>query len=326
MNTQSYKISVIVPVYNVEGYIDRCVESIASQSYRNLEILLVDDGSKDASPIIADNWAKKDSRIRVIHQNNAGLSAARNAGIEVATGSYIVFVDSDDWIHKDMITGLVACLDDADIVCCGMIRATDTQESDIPWYSEKKILSSNEVIKILIENKIFTAHVPKNIYPKYLFDNIKFPAGKLFEDVRTIHKLFSKVDRICIIPERYYYYYVRDDSITNTVRLRNQIEWYDALEERTQDLSNVLSEEDIDMVQSQKAVVISLAVVQNDFSNEEKLLYCNEIEQIKLFLKQKNTKKSVRKYATKTQYIYYLLARTFFFSANKIYCALGMNR
>lgn len=326
MNTQCYKVSVIVPIYNVEGYIDRCVESIVTQSYADLEIILVDDGSKDASPIIADNWAKLDSRIRVIHQNNAGLSAARNNGINVATGSHIIFVDSDDWIRKDMIAGMVSGLEDAEIACCGMIRATDTQVSDIPWYSEKKVLPSSEVIKMLIENKMFTAHAPKNIYPKYLFDNIKFPDGKLFEDIRTTHKLFSIVDRICILPEHYYYYYVRDDSITNTVKLRNQIEWYEALEDRAQDLADILNEKEIEMIQSQKAVVMSLAMVQNDFSNEEKLYYHSEIERIKQFLKQKKTRNAVKKYATKTQYIYYLLARTFFFSANKIYKALGVNR
>lgn len=326
MNTKYYKVSVIVPIYNVEEYIDRCVESIVSQSYDYLEIILIDDGSKDTSSRIADNWAKRDSRIRVIHQNNGGLSVARNNGIEAATGSHIIFVDSDDWIQKDMVAGLVAGLEDAEIVCCGMIRATDTQATDIPWYSEKKVLSSSEVIKMLIENKTFTAHAQKNIYPKYLFDNIKFPAGKLFEDIRTTHKLFSNVERICILPEHYYYYYVRDDSITNVVKLRNQIEWYEALEERAKDLAHILSEEEVEMVQSQKAVVMSLAMVQYDFSNEEKSYYKSEIEQIKRFLQQRNTRNAVRKYGTKTQYIYYLLARTFFFSANKIYKVFGVNR
>ncbi len=326
MDKQNNKISVIVPIYNVEHYLDRCVESIVNQTYKNLEIILVDDGSKDSSATIADNWAKKDARIRVIHQNNVGLSGARNNGIKVATGTHIVFVDSDDWVDKDMISGLVNGLKDGEIVCCGMIQATDTQNTDMPWYKEKEILSSSEGIKLLVENKTFTAHIPKNIYPKYVFDHVEFPDGKLFEDIRTTHKLFSQVDKICIIPERYYYYYVRDDSITNIVKLRNQIEWYEALEERRQDLSNVLSEEENDLIMSQKAVVMSLAMVQHPFIDEEKEWYSNEIAEIKSFLKQKNTKKAVWKYATKAQYIYYLLARTFFFSANNIYRILGVNK
>ena len=115
------KVSIIVPVYNVEKYLDKCIESIVNQTYRNIEIILVDDGSPDKCPEICNEWAKKDDRIKVIHKENGGLSSARNAALEIAQGDYITFVDSDDWIENDMIQSMLTCAakNDADIVCCG---------------------------------------------------------------------------------------------------------------------------------------------------------------------------------------------------------------
>ena len=319
MIRQGIKVSIIVPIYNVEKYIDRCVESLVCQTYRNIEILLVDDGSKDLSGKKADEWCNKYERIKVIHKENGGLSAARNIGIEKSTGSHLVFVDSDDWIHEKMIERLTEELTQADIVCCGMIRANETEQTNIEWFPKKIVVSGVMATKMLVENSLFTSHIQKNIFPKSLFDNVKFPEGKVYEDIRTAHKLFLQVDKVCILPEHYYYYFERSNSITNTVKLGNQLEWFDALDERTKELSEMLTLDEKERVRSQKAVVISLAITQNHFSSAEKKKYESKMQLIKQFLRQKETKKAVRKYATNSQYIYFCIARVFFYYSNIMY-------
>lgn len=315
----NYLVSVIVPIYNVEKYLDRCIDSIVKQSYENIEILLVDDGATDLSGKLADDWGKRDSRIRVIHQKNAGLSEARNVGIDAAKGDYIVFVDSDDWIHKRMIEALVKHLMYADIVRCGMVKVTDAEQLELPWVDEERVLSSGKATALLVDNNWFSSHVQTSIYPKYVFETIKFPKGKVYEDILTTHKLFTQVKKICVIPEHYYYYYERSESITNSVKLQNRIAWYDALGKRKYDLGNALTLDEKQKIESQMAVVMSLAMVQYKFTNEEKKLCAEEIEKIMCFLRKKETWKSVKRYATKTQFIYYILARRFSFSANYLY-------
>ena len=132
MNSVKGLISVIVPVYNVEKYLDKCVQSIVNQTYKNLEIILVDDGSTDHCPALCDEWAKKDERIQVIHKKNGGLSSARNTAIDVISGEYVIFVDSDDWIDLDMIASMLefAETNDADIVSGGFyFESTDGTSS-----------------------------------------------------------------------------------------------------------------------------------------------------------------------------------------------------
>ena len=319
--TESKLISVIVPIYNVEKYLDRCIESVVRQKYRNLEIILVDDGSIDSSAQIADAWEKKDSRIKVIHKVNGGLSSARNVGIEVSSGEYLAFVDSDDWIHPDMIKVLAKKACNADIVCCGMIHASDTNEVPTKWFKKEHLFSSKEALDYLVDNTLLTSHIPRSLYCKKLFDEIRFPEGKIFEDLRTSHKLFIKAKKICVIPDYYYYYYIRSDSITNVVRLKNRIEWFKALEDREQDLKKIDSLY-TNKITTQKAIAISLAIVQNDFSEQEKKNNIQELKRIKEFLKKKETKKSVKMYATKPQYLYYRAACLLGFKAHKGYFLL----
>ena len=311
-------VSVIVPIYNVEQYLDRCIKSIVEQDYKQLEIILIDDGSKDSSGNLADRWTQKDSRIRVIHQSNSGLSAARNHGISIAKGEFILFVDSDDWIHKHMISALMSKIYEADLVCCGMFTASEKQILPMNWFKQEKVLSTPNALDYLIDNTILTSHITKFLYPKKVFENIKFPEGKLFEDIRTLHKIFLAVNTIYILPEAYYYYYIRTNSITNTVSLKSKVEWFNALKERCEDLKE-FKEEYQQKICSQMAVVISLAIVQNDFTCQEKEQYRDELISIKKFLNDKVTCNAVRHYATKNQYLYYKLARFFWFNANKGY-------
>ncbi len=311
-------VSVIVPIYNVEKYLNRCLKSIVEQDYKKLEIILIDDGSQDSSGQIADKWSRQDFRIKVIHKKNGGLSAARNTGIDMATGEYYLFVDSDDWIHKHMITALISKIQKGDLVCCGMLEATDDSVIPMKWFKKEHIFSSTELLDYVVDNTIFTSHVQKILYPKYVFEKVRFPEGKIFEDIRILHKIVIEVKNICIIPEAYYYYYVRNDSISNIVKLNNRIEWFKALRDRANDLKGY-KEEYQKKIQAQMAIVISLAIVQNKFSKQEKALNKKELREIRDFLMENNTKNAVKLYASYSQYCYYKLTRMFWLNANRGY-------
>lgn len=212
------KISVIVPVYNVEKYLPRCLDSIIQQSYKNLEIILVDDGSTDNSGLICDEYAKRDARIKVLHKENGGLSSARNAGLDVCTlgGDCIAFVDSDDFISPNYLYVLLKNMKiyDADISCCSYIRTTkSTMNNDfIKSNNSCTILDGSSCIKFYLEKEIVSAW--GKIYKKEIFNNFRFPLGKIHEDISTIFQVFSQARRIVYIDEKLYYYYKNFNGIT----------------------------------------------------------------------------------------------------------------
>lgn len=223
-------ISVIVPVYNVEEYLIECIESIKNQTYKNIEILLVDDGSKDTSGKICDDYLKKDDRIIVIHKENGGLSDARNIGIKNSKGKYLIFVDSDDTIDKDMCEVLYENIkkEKSDIAICEL-------------YSEKKLenikkleiknLSSKEAIKEMLCQKLFDTSAGGKLFRKELFNEILFPKGKLYEDLGTIYKLFEIAKKITYISVKKYYYRRRPNSITTSKFTDKQMDLFFTLEE-----------------------------------------------------------------------------------------------
>ena len=196
-------VSVIVPIYKVEKFLYQCVKTILQQSYENLEIILVDDGSPDNCGKICDEFATQDHRIKVIHKQNGGLSDARNVGIDVATGGYITFIDSDDYIMTDMIESLMSIIVDknTDIAQCAFVRCQAdcfgsikqglSQSNKITVYSESKM---SAYVK---ENVISTASWGK-IYKRSLFDGIRFPIGRLHEDVFTTYKLIHEAGSVAV--------------------------------------------------------------------------------------------------------------------------------
>ena len=206
-------ISVIVPVYRVEDYLDECIQSIVDQTYSNLEIILVDDGSTDNCPAICEKWARKDSRIRVIHKNNGGLSDARNAGIEIATGDYIAFVDSDDFIKQDMLEKLHAALtkDGSDIVACGIL--TCEAEKQTAWGCERVIGTANEIYALLYDDATYPVAAWNKLYRRCCWETLRFPVGKTCEDAFTTYQLIHNAKRISMIPEALYCYRIRPGSI-----------------------------------------------------------------------------------------------------------------
>ncbi len=214
-------ISIIIPVYNVEKYIDRCLDSILNQSYKNLEIILIDDGSPDNCGKICDKYAIKDKRIKVIHKTNGGLSDARNKGIEVATGQYIGFVDSDDWIHKDMYKNLYNSITTykADISCCKIIRVSDNNvsipkkyDSSISVYTKDNYMK--KFFKIKTQECVYYA--TNKLYRKNILANNQYPVGLTAEDVLGTYKALIKCQKIVEINYPYYYYYYNPESLTSS--------------------------------------------------------------------------------------------------------------
>lgn len=215
------RISVVVPIYNVEQYIDKCISSILNQSFTDLEIILVDDGSKDKSGEICDRYKSKDNRIKVIHKENGGLSSARNAGIEIATSEYIAFVDGDDFIHKDMYSILFEEIlkNKSDIVICNFERIYDKQVEQMKAFEDVKSKKFNNIqaLEMLYgdEGAQFTVAWNK-LYKRELFDNIRYDYGKIHEDEFIIHKLLYVCKNICYINLPLYYYVQRENSIINS--------------------------------------------------------------------------------------------------------------
>ena len=208
-------ISVIIPVYNVEKYLRKCIESVVGQTYKNLEIILVDDGSTDNSSKICDDFAAKDDRIVIIHQPNAGLSSARNLGLDIMKGDYVSFVDSDDWIEKDMFATLLTILkeEDADIAICSYYWVVEDRCFPIDDSGKKVIYNRENALRELFRDKVIRNYVCDKFYKREVFEGIRFPVGRFYEDIAIIYKLFDKIDKLVSVGIPKYYYRIHDDSI-----------------------------------------------------------------------------------------------------------------
>lgn len=212
------RVSVIVPIYNVENYLRRCVDSIIMQTFEDLEIILVDDGSPDGCPAICDEYARQDSRVRVLHKPNGGLSDARNTGIEFATGEYLAFIDSDDWIDADTIELLYTlCLRyDVPLAECSYRNIYSNrivEETDCT--AEIRVEDSIFALSSMLDWKYFKSMACNKLYHHTLFDNIRFPKGLYHEDEYTTYKLFWKAKKLLYVDvSKYNYDRSREDAIT----------------------------------------------------------------------------------------------------------------
>lgn len=229
-------ISIIIPIYKVENLLERCVDSILRQTYDNIEIILVDDGSPDRCGEICDQYEIKDSRIKVIHKKNGGLSDARNAGIDVAKGEYITFIDSDDWVSEKYVKTLYDLLvsKSADISVCNFIR---TEKEEIETSNEQNELYEFNNIEALTNlcgefYQRLTVSWCK-LYKTELFADIRFPVGKIHEDEFTTYKLLYKAKKIALTNEVLLYYWQRPDSIMGTsFKIKNRLHAIEAFQER----------------------------------------------------------------------------------------------
>lgn len=212
-------ISIIVPVYNVKPYLKECFDALSRQNYPKLEIILVDDGSTDGSGIECDEFAKRDLRVRVIHQENKGLSAARNRGILEAKGGYVTFVDSDDSVAPDYVQYLFSLIVkyDSKLSICAL-REITVKGKEINYGEEyvEKVMSTEETLGRMLREEGFTVVAYAKMYRRDLWEGITFPEGGLHEDLATTYKLIEKCPRVAYGPEPKYIYKKRENSISNS--------------------------------------------------------------------------------------------------------------
>ena len=222
-------LSIIVPVYKVENYLQKCIDSILAQTFTDFELILVEDGSPDGCPALCDAAAAKDARIRVLHQKNGGLSAARNAGLDVARGEWIGFVDSDDYIAPEMYETLYKAVQNtgADLALCDY---AEVDEAGAPCQSmhvrlEKKVFAGQDLLKNATDSMIQPAW--NKLYRRAVFAQLRYPVGKLNEDFFVIPEICLNTQKAVVIPDVLYYYVQRGDSIMGK---RRTLRYYDAAE------------------------------------------------------------------------------------------------
>lgn len=211
-------ISVIVPVYKVQAYLEQCVQSILSQTYKELQVVLVDDGSPDNCGEMCDGLAHTDARIQVIHKSNGGLSDARNAGIAQAKGDYFAFIDSDDWVANEYIEYLYRGIEcGGDISVCNFF--TVRGKNEIPWRKPSdvfSVMSSMEAVKNMLYAESFDTSAWGKLFPRACFDEIEFPRGMLYEEVATTYRLLLTQKTVSVGRKPLYYYRMRAESIVNS--------------------------------------------------------------------------------------------------------------
>lgn len=242
------KITVVVPVYNVEKYLDKCIRSITNQTYLNLEIILVDDGSTDNSPVICDKWAKQDKRIIVVHKKNSGASSARNTGLEMATGDYITFVDSDDYVDLNIYESLLKLLKkyNADASACGMVRESSNGYKEV-WadYSIREF-NRKDLLKWVGEASGILPVSPCNkLFSRESIANVKFDESlKYAEDTLFNFEAAQNINKFILLSEPYYHYVNNSDSVSHISFDENRFD-----EHRVMDRIFTLANEDLDVLQ-----------------------------------------------------------------------------
>ena len=212
------KFSIIIPVYNVEKYLKKCLESIKNQSYKDYEVIIVNDGSTDKSKDILDEYDYK-----VINQKNQGLSVARNNGVKKAKGKYLIFVDSDDYIEKDYVEVLYNNLikEDADLSCCSLYEVFKNEIKNKSKKDKYYVMNSYETIEKTFTDEGLNVYVWNKLYKKELFKNIKFPVNKNSEDIYVMHEIISSCKKIVYESIPKYYYVQRKNSIVNNINKIN---------------------------------------------------------------------------------------------------------
>lgn len=233
-------VTVIIPIYNVEKYLSKCLESVINQTYRDLEIILIDDGSTDNSGKICDRYDQKDDRIKVVHQTNGGLSAARNTGIDIATGQYITFIDSDDYVTENYIEILVKAAQtyNADLVSTTLVKVYPDQKLQLVKERPQIFAYSKEdVLKVYRterqdQNPKFPTAACGKLYKKNLWETIRFPVGRLHEDEFTTYKIFDRIVVAAYVTGGGYMYLQHDKSIMHNKNVKNYEDTLDAAEEK----------------------------------------------------------------------------------------------
>ena len=305
------KVSIIVPIYNVVDYLEKCINSITSQTYSNLEIILVNDGSTDNSAEICERIASLDKRIILLNKENGGLSDARNCGLKKATGKYVMFIDSDDFIEKDMVEFLYKNMINynAEISVCGFYFYYGSEKEEVRYENVSndyyiELTPREAMLKLVNSNNSFRMNAVNKMYLRGLFDNVKFPYKKIYEDVGTTYKVILKSKKIVYSSVPKYHYFQRPNSITKTYvfdeKERNRIEMANNM---CNDVLSVYNDEEIKSAMenfcvSQYIAVLNIMIKSKKY--DKKL-----IKETKEVIKR--NKKNIYKTCSKKQKIQYTL-------------------
>lgn len=291
MNQEMPRVSVIVPIYNVENYIQACIDSILTQTYPHIEIILIDDGSPDLCGKICDKYAALDDRIRVIHKENGGLSSARNAGLEFAIGEYIVFVDSDDTIHAKFIEILIGLCDqyDCDIAQCDfLVGAKDSLKLPLNPKGSLAFYSGKQSVSMLCMGDPRYLVPWNKIYKRKLFYGIRYPEGRIHEDEFTTYKILWKARKVVTTSQYLYYYLKRSDSIMGRKFSMKRLDCHAAYEERLEFLKKNRLEKEYEVTLCNYVDLIE----RNCVSLREHVPDCEDIC-LELMLKKKRLEKQL---------------------------------
>lgn len=226
-------ISVIIPVYNVEPYLQKCLDSVIGQTYRDLEILIVDDGSTDGSGKICDEY-KKDKRVEVFHTENRGLSAARNYAVDRSHGDYIAFIDSDDWFEETALQTFLLTAQEtgADIVACQFYQEYVGKTVEPEGTRTEFVVEGDEVLKSMVIDHKLTEDVWNKFYKAELFNSIRYPEGMIFEDKATTYKLLQKAQKLAYTPVPLIHYRNREGSLSNVHSMKSLVDYWIVYRER----------------------------------------------------------------------------------------------
>jgi glycosyltransferase involved in cell wall biosynthesis len=234
-------ISVIVPVYNVEPWLTKCLDSLVKQTWTNMEILLIDDGSTDNGGLICDDFASRDRRFKVFHTPNMGVSDARNLGLDKATGNYLGFIDPDDYVLPGFYSALMSAMKahDADIVLCGFMRIGRNGKKLVPEKSitvqELEVWENDKILQALYQsNQMILSVVWNKLYKKELFKGLRFPSGKYMQDNYVSFRFLLKSDKVVLLTDRLYFYNQRAGNITSHGLCMDRMVLYDSLKEQLQ--------------------------------------------------------------------------------------------
>lgn len=236
-------VSIIVPVYNVEKYLRKCIDNLVGQTYKNLEIILIDDGSTDNCGNICDCYANVDIRVKCYHKKNGGLSDARNYGLDRCNGKYVMFVDSDDYLDTKCVEALYSLIkkNNANISVCSFYYETEFGETINTLHKNMSIdvLDRKQGIVELLRMEKYSNSAWGKLYQKELFESVRFPKGRLFEDIPTTYKIFLKAEKIVYSPEAYYHYLYRCSAISKQKDLRGNIDAIEFTEEMTNKILDI---------------------------------------------------------------------------------------
>ena len=243
MAGQQQVVSVVIPVYGVEQYLDRCIQSVVEQDYEQLDIVVVDDGSPDGCPELCDEWAARDSRIRVVHKENGGLASARNAGLDIIIGDMVTFVDSDDYVEPDYIAAMINATEEkhADLAMCSVFHE-DTDGNPIEQTAPVRRKEYAPIADTLTacsgidcmrqrgeENGADNVVAWNKLYRRQLWEGLRYPVGKLHEDEFVTYRIFGRVNTAVLLPERLYHYVERTGSIMHTKYTLRSLDLIEAL-------------------------------------------------------------------------------------------------